>query len=272
MRKLPAPDELWPAVLTGKLPHLHAIRRLFKLLPGAPRCKLCLAPMGPPSGPVLRLIGKRPARLNPRYCNACEKFLVKHRGGAEMELSLLFADVRGSTSLAEGMSPARFSELMNRFYVTSSAILIDTDAFVDKMVGDEVVAWYVPKDPDHPARAVRAAEQLLLATGHADLAGPWVPVGVGVHTGTAYVGVVGSADTVTDLTALGDAVNVTARLASTAAAGEILVSETAYAAAGIVGDHERRQMEIRGHAAPVDVRILRVNNEAALITEADGRR
>jgi adenylate cyclase len=106
--------------------------------------------------------------------------------------------------------------------------------------------------PDHTRKAVEAAGELLRAT--ADL----VPVGAGVHTGVAYVGAVGSDSTVADFTALGDAVNVTARLASVAGAGEALISEAAYTASGSdLGDLERRELSVRGRDAPLAVRVLR---------------
>src|SRR4029079_6265324 len=109
-------------------------------------------------------------------------------------------------------------------YRVSTEVLIAHDAVIDKFVGDEVVALFIPAltGPGHAKHAVDAAREMLRATGYQDRSGPWVPLGIGIHTGTAYVGTIG--DTVTDFTALGDAVNVTARLASEAAGGEILVS------------------------------------------------
>jgi adenylate cyclase len=131
--------------------------------------------------------------------------------------------------------------------------VIDSDGVVDKLVGDEVVALYAPAiGPDHARKAVQAAGDLLRAT--ADL----VPVGAGVHTGVAYVGSVGSDSTVADFTALGDPVNVTARLASLAGAGEALISEAAHnASRADLGDLERRELSVKGRDAPLAVRVLR---------------
>jgi adenylate cyclase len=131
--------------------------------------------------------------------------------------------------------------------------VIDSDGVVDKLVGDEVVALYVPAvGADHARKAVQAAGDLMRAT--ADL----VPVGAGVHTGVAYVGSVGSGSTVSDFTALGDAVNVTARLASLAGAGEVLISEAAHAASGShLGDLDRRELVLKGRDASLAVRVLR---------------
>lgn len=188
-------------------------------------------------------------------------FAKRYPGGTEIEISMLFVDVRGSTRLAEGMTAGSFGELMNRFYKAATDVLIRTDAVIDKLVGDEVIGLYLPlfTGSNHARPAVLAARELLLATGHGEDRHPWLPVGIGVHTGVAYVGTVGGAEeTVTDITALGDNVNVTARLASLAGPGEALISETAYAAGGAeLGDLEARQLELKGRSEPVSVRVLR---------------
>jgi adenylate cyclase len=189
-------------------------------------------------------------------------FAKRYPGGAELEISMLFVDVRGSTGMAEGMSPASFGQLMNRFYKAATDVLIRTDAVIDKLVGDEVIGLYLPlfTGPNHARPAVLAAKELLVATGHAEAEGPWLPIGIGVHTGLAFVGTVGGAEgTVTDITALGDNVNVTARLASVAAPGEALISEAAYAAGGVdFGELASRQLELKGKSAPIAARVLQV--------------
>ena len=158
------------------------------------------------------------------------------------------------------MSPASFSELMNRFYRTATEVLIGTDAVIDKLVGDEVIGLYLPifTGPNHARPAILAAKELLLATGHADEQGPWLPIGIGVHTGVAFVGTVAGAEgTVSDITALGDSVNVTARLASVAAPGEALVSEACHTAGGLdLGELESRQLELKGKSEPIPARVL----------------
>jgi adenylate cyclase len=167
--------------------------------------------------------------------------------------------VRGSTGLAERTSPAEFGRLMNRFYRVATSVLLETDAVIDKFAGDAVVALYVPAlaGADHPRAAVRAGRALPRATGHGEAGGPWLPIGVGIHTGPAFVGSVGGAG-VTDITALGDAVNTAARLASAAGPGEVLVSEATCAAAGLeTGPLERRRLELKGRREPVIARVLR---------------
>lgn len=232
----------------------------MRWLPKDPRCKLCNSPFRGAGGFVMRMMGKARSSKNPNYCNMCEITARRERGGAEVELTMLFADVRGSTTLAEKMTPAEFSRLMNRFYDVANRVLIDTDALIDKLVGDEVIGMYLPYlGPEHPRKAIQAAQDLLRATGHADPAGPWIPVGAGINTGVAYVGVVGSDETVVDFTALGDNVNVTARLASLAGPGEILISDAAYTAAGLdLGTLEHRQLELKGRTESIGVRVLRI--------------
>jgi adenylate cyclase len=176
---------------------------------------------------------------------------------------MLFADVRGSTGIAEQTSPAEFGKLMQRFYAAATRVLLESDAIIDKFVGDEVVAFYVPAlaGPEHARAGVRAALALLRATGHADPDGPWVPVGIGLHTGVALVGSIG-AEGVTDVTALGDAVNTAARLASLAGRGEALVSEATCMAAGLDRDGlEQRRLDVRGRTEPVSVRVLRAESD-----------
>ena len=126
---------------------------------------------------------------------------------------MLFADVRGSTGLAERIPAQEFSQLISRFYGTAARVVDRWNGLVDKFVGDEVVALFIPgfAGEDHATRAVDAARELLRETGN-DGAEPWVPLGVGVHTGVAYVGRVGE-DAACDFTAIGDAVNTPARLA-----------------------------------------------------------
>jgi adenylate cyclase len=259
-----AGDVYWRTVLTGENAGLRRGRRLLRLLPKSPRCKLCNAPFAGPGGPLMRLLDKGPAGMNPRFCSDCLRKIPL--GGAEIELSLLFADVRGSTGLAERVSLREFAQLMNRFYAVGTEVLIGTDALVDRFLGDQVVGLYVPgfAGQDHARRAVDAAQALLCATGHDDPKGPWLPVGIGVHTGLAYVGTVGSADAVADVTVLGDAANTAARLASAAGPGEILVSDAAAMAANLEAELlEPRRLHLRGRAQPMGVRVMAASSSPA---------
>lgn len=256
-------NEWWHSVLTGNNPALplRQFRHVWGLMPSGIRCKFCNAPYEGPFAPIMRFIGKGPSTLTPRLCRQCEDYASRLIGGTEIEISLLFADVRGSTALAEKMTPSEFSLILRRFYGVATNILVQSNAWVDKLVGDEVIGIYVPgfAGQHHARAAVEAAQQLLRATGHAEPNGPWLPVGVGVHTGIAFVGSVGAQGNLTDITALGDNVNVAARLASKAGTGEILVSNAAYAAAELnLGALEQRQLELKGKSEAVGVYVARV--------------
>ena len=208
----------------------------------------------------MRLIGLGPWPGNPKYCSGCFKSLYQKREGAEMECSLLFADLRGSTEMAESMSAGEFRTVLDRFYATAADVLVEHEAIVDKFVGDEVIGIFVPAltEGGHAAQAIDAGLALLRATGHGTDA-PWAPVGIGINTGEAYVGAVGTAEHV-EFTALGDIVNVTARLASAGGAGEILATDAAVRAAGISGldGLERRHLDLKGKAEATDVYVLSV--------------
>ena len=158
------------------------------------------------------------------------------------------------------MSSGEFSQLMNRFYDVATKVLVRTDAYIDKFVGDEVMAVYVPLFAGHnPAQqAMIAAAGLLQATGHSDADGPWLPVGVGVYTGVAFFGTVPDADGgFSDFTALGDTVNVAARLVGAAQPGEALISKTTCAASGVdVACLEKRDLSVKGKSEPISVCVL----------------
>lgn len=251
-------EEMWRGLLDGTNPVYARTRARLKHLPSAPRCKMCAAPFGAPGSFLMRLQGRRRWEKNPDYCNLCFQTLNRYHGGAELEASFLFADVRGSTTLAEGMSPRDFSHLLDRFYETATRILIANDGIVDKFVGDEAIGIFIPATAGqrHAASAIAAGRALLEATGHGSVTGPWLPVGAGVATGIAFVGSVGEPP-VTSLTALGDIVNVTARLASAAATGEILVNERAADMSELVtAGLEQRLLELKGKTTSTAVYVL----------------
>jgi adenylate cyclase len=253
----PMSGDDWHRRLDGSDQGIRPLRRFWRSLPSPPRCKLCLRPFRGPGGAVMRMVGLGPWEKNPKYCRGCYQDIDANHGGAEIELSMLFADVRGSTGIAEGMTPLDYSRLLNRFYERAANVLIEREAVVDKFVGDEVVGLFIPgmAGLDHAAKAIDAARALLVATGHDSRDGPWIPVGAGVHTGVAFVGSVGDRG-VTDFTALGDAVNTAARVASMAGPGEILVTRAGIDSARLAGHHEWRHLELRGRVEPVDVVVL----------------
>jgi adenylate cyclase len=252
MSKKQAPEEMWRAVLTGQVRGLRLMQSMFKRLPSQPRCKLCYAPFGKPGNLLIRVLGWKPSPLNRRLCTWCIKSAHKHPGGADVEISALFADVRGSTRLAEHAAPGDFGQLLARFYGTAARVVDRWDGIVDKFVGDEAIALFIPgfAGEDHAARAVSAARDLLHDTGHHD-GTRWIPLGIGVHTGISFVGYLGEDDAL-DFTAVGDTINITARLTAAAAAGEILVSDAAATAASLdTSQFEHRILELRGRQQTV---------------------
>jgi adenylate cyclase len=237
-------------------------RRVFGMVPSDPRCTLCLAPFEGWGGSfVEKVFNKRRSIYNPLFCNTCEEQAKRLKMSVEIEMSMLFADIRGSTPLAESMEPLEFSAMIDRFYTETTHILIHSYAVIDKLAGDQVSGFYIPGmiGTDFAQVSVEAAQDLLRVTGHADPQGPWVPVGVGINTGKAVFGYIGSTGDMTEITALGDAVNVAARLASQAAAGEALLSDSTVQRAGVdTSNLEKRKVELKGKSDPVEVWVMRV--------------
>ena len=233
------------------------LHRFFNVLPHDPRCMLCRAPFHGFGGMAVRVLyGRRPSNLNPYFCNVCEDFAKKFPGGAEVEMSMLFADVRGSTTLSEQMTVTEFRELINRFFVESSKIIAREYGLLEKLAGDAVAAFWGAgfAGQDYVAKTVRAAQEIQKV-----MEGQKIPVGIGVHSGVAYFGAMGSAEALVNISAIGDEVNTAARLASKAAAGEIIVSEKTLVKAGINGGGlEARSLELKGISQPVTVRVMRV--------------
>lgn len=254
-------SEMWQKNLTEGNVRMRRNRHLYGLLPANPRCVNCHRPFAGIGGALLRLLqGTERSTKNNRYCAACHSFTHNFPGGAEIELTMLFVDVRGSTTIAETMSDTEFSQLMNRFYEATIKVLVQADAFIDKLVGDEVTALFIPgfAGQEHARRALKAGRALLHVTGHEDPGGAWVPVGVGIHTGRAWVGsIVGASGNAADFTALGDNVNIAARLASSAGEGEVLISEATYQAARLKEKGlEKRHLALKGKSELVSVRVL----------------
>ena len=266
MQRYAKPEDEWADFLNGTHPHLHEASPL-RLIPSNPRCRLCQAPFGSPGGRILRRYGYTPWEKNPKICGRCFKGIEGQAKmcpsapgedvrGAEVEISMLFADVRGSSKLAREMPTLEFTRLMQRFYRVSTDVLVDHDAIIEKFVGDAVVGLFIPfmTGSEHARRAIDTATELLRATGHGTADGPWIPIGAGVHTGIAFVGMVGT-ESAADFTALGDPMNLTAHLASQAAPGELLATDEALASAGLRRDGmPSRSVSLKG--VPVEAVVL----------------
>lgn len=252
-------EEIWRELFTTGNARLDRGRALFNAIPSDPRCMFCHSPFKGPGGRVMSMLGRGQAREDPRVCNSCVKKGQEHPGGAHVDLAMLFADMRGSTPTAERIGDRAFTELINRFFQTSSDVLIRAGALVGRLAGDEAIGFFVPgvAGPGYVEAALASAEELLAATGHADEGGPWIPLGIGVHAGNAYVGMVGSPGGAMELTALGDDINVGARLADAAGVGEVLASVQLCQLIGLETNHlEHRELSLKGKETPVEVVVF----------------
>jgi adenylate cyclase len=271
IKRDPRIEEVWRSYLTTgkppkriKLPWYEspAMRAVARRLPTDPRCQVCYYPFGGLGGKLVRSIFRlEPSKMNPHLCNVCERFADENPGGVELEVALLFADIRGSTPLAETMNAYEFGQLINRFYKVTTNIIYEHGGMVEKLVGDEVTAFFVPafaEGHNFSRAAVMAGRAILAATGHDKTGKPWLPVGVGIHAGEAYVGAVGEPGKNIRIAVLGDNVNIASRLAGQAKAGEIVASDDTIRMAGLdrVG-LEFRHLTLKGKEDPVEAWIDR---------------
>jgi adenylate cyclase len=200
--------------------------RLLFALPGSQRCGMCGAPFAGPGRWVVGPLGHRPSRKNPTLCATCVE--LSPPGGATMLTGILFADIRGFTATFDGGNPEQASIVLRRFYRCAEDVLFP-DAMIDKLIGDEVMALYLPdfkpKLSGHvPAIMLDHARGLLRAVGYGSGRPPFVELGIGLDLGEAFVGNIGQR-ALYDFTAVGDVVNTAARLQAQAAGGEIIISE-----------------------------------------------
>ena len=230
--------------------------RAFRLLPHDPRCKICASPFDGMGGLAMRTVfGRGRSVLNPQFCNICEDYVKKNQGGAEVEMAMLFADIRGSTALSEQMTPMDFQKLINRFYVGATNVIAEEHGLVEKLAGDAVAAFWGAgfAGKNYVRRTIHAAQQIQKA-----MIGQNIPVGIGVHAGVAYFGAMGSEGGLVDISAIGDEVNTAARIASKATAREILVSEVALEQVHVDASKlESRTLELKGISKPLAVRVMR---------------
>jgi adenylate cyclase len=237
------------------------LKPIFRALPSDPRCHICYIPFHGIGGFIARrFLDVKPSNMNPHLCDTCERFAERYPGGAEIEVSILFADIRGSTPLAEKMGRKEYSELIHRFYLAGTRQLYSNYAFIEKFAGDGLTAFFPPAfaGPNHALTAIKAGKEILRATGHGQGKEPWIPVGVGVNTGVAYIGAVKMEGGRTDITILGDVVNTTARLCSQAAAGELLIGSNAMQISGLPKEkHELRKLSLKGKQETVSAWVIK---------------
>lgn len=177
-----------------------------------------------------------------------------------LEVTVLFADARGFTHYAEGRSPQDVAQTLNAMFSACNDILLGHDAIVDKLMGDAVMAVFGAPiiREDHARQAVQAAMAIQERASQvfpADWEGACVRIGV--NSGAAFVGRIGS-DDIKDYTAVGDVVNVAQRLQSEASPGETLISESVYEQLGEARPAaDRRVLTVKGRDEPVPAFALR---------------
>jgi adenylate cyclase len=259
MSESPSNEQWWREYLEHGHRLEGAARRLFPFLPSPPRCKICYVPFGGVAGSVMRVLGWTPSRKNPNLCTRCCERLPP--GGAETDIAVFFADVRNYTGFAEKLPPAQLARTMNGFYQAAIQTVIHHDGLVDKLLGDAVMALFVPgvSGPSYRLKALRATAHLMRQMNDKAIASS-LAIGIGIHAGPAFVGNLGS-DKIVDLTAIGDTVNVASRLQGAAAPGEILITEELYAlAAQEFGNLAARTVTLKGKEQPMTVRVLRLTH------------
>lgn len=268
----PPPDErseYWTKLLAGTDSGLNSFQRALRRLPAPPRCKLCQAPFNGPYAPFLRFLGFRRWALNQQICKFCVRDLEKHSGGAEIAVSLLYVDIRGSTQLAEETNPREFTEGLRRYLAVVGGDVDAEQGVIDHMAGDGVMAMWIPAFVGrvHPHSALKAAIQIARDVSAAVDEGVGFPAGAGVHTGVAYVGVVGEPGS-RDFTVLGDTANTVARLSAAAGAGEVVISQAVVEEAGIDSSTlDHRLLDLKGKAEPFDAWVWRVGDPEPVLAQ-----
>lgn len=249
----PLSEEDWAAVMS-----LHysgvawKISRLFAHLPSSPRCSMCSAPFAGPGRLVAAPLGYRPSRKNPHLCVTCVE--ASPPGGITVETGVLFADLREFTARTERSSPRQVSELLRRFYKCAESVFFP-EAMIDKLIGDEVMALYLPfmrpdiTDDELKQLMFEHAEELLAVVGYGSARGPFVELGIGLDFGQAFVGNIGER-ALYDFTAVGDVVNTAARLQSEARGGEIVLSERVASGLADPEPGEAVSLDLKGKAEP----------------------
>ncbi|WP_196770623.1 adenylate/guanylate cyclase domain-containing protein [Mycobacterium colombiense] len=181
-------------------------------------------------------------------------------GGAIAEITVLMADLHGFTAFTEATSPVQVVDMLNAYYGAVVPVILEAGGTVLPFAGDAVVAiWNAPvRQPDHVLRAARAGLALHTvveesAAGHHD----WPRFRVGINTGPALVGNVGALQ-VRNFTAIGDTMNLAARLQGLARPGQVVIGPNTAAALGVSAQVTvHGWVDVKGKRDPVRLRVLR---------------
>lgn len=200
-------------------------------------------------------------------------------GGVNQEVTVLFADIRGFTAMSEKLEPGRVVEILNEYFTRVTDVIFDNGGTLDKYIGDAVMAVFgapISKGND-AANAVNSAIQIqrLLIELNRDAAArkwPELKVGIGINTGSAIAGNIGSPRRL-DYTVVGDAVNTAQRLMANARGREILISESTASRVGKTFDMERLpELKVKGRHEAVPVFSVRWAEKDATVALPKKRR
>lgn len=217
-----------------------------------------------PFSMLFKPFGVRRSQMHPNLCTICERMFTKVMKQKQIAVSttILFADIRGYTSLSQELQASKLNEVLHCFYDHCSAAVWEGDGIINKFIGDAVLAIFnfplVRKG--HVQNAVRAAIRLQKSCqnlkAEAGLSNEQeLGVGIGIHTGESFMGEVGT--TYKDFTAIGPVVNLASRLQGAAGAGEILVTKDVY---DKVSDQfleaQKKTVSLKGFSRPVEGYVL----------------
>jgi adenylate cyclase len=214
-----------------------------------------------------RLAREEVARAN--YSRFMPEYVVKQLlenpdsfrlGGANQTITVLFADIRGFTAFSENEKPEKVVGLLNHYFSAMTEIIFEHGGTLDKYIGDELMALFgaptgTPDDAKNAVKAAAAMQQRLLTLNEEliELGFSKIAVGIGLHTGEATIGYIGS-ERRSEYTAIGDTVNLAARLQSNSVGGQILISEaTARAAGGVFPMVKREPLVVKNRLQPVEL-------------------
>lgn len=218
-----------------------------------------------------RLAREEVARAN--YSRFMPEYVVKQLldspdsfrlGGVNQTITVLFADIRGFTSLSEREKPEKVVGLLNRYFSAMTEIIFEHGGTLDKYIGDGLMAIFgAPTASEEDAlNSVKAAVtmQKRLVTLNAELSVEGygqISMGIGLHTGEAIIGYIGS-DRRSEYTAIGDTVNLASRLESNAKGGQILMSDATAAASGnLIPVNQLEPLTVKNRVQPVNVLEIR---------------
>ncbi|HMQ03553.1 MAG TPA: adenylate/guanylate cyclase domain-containing protein [Pyrinomonadaceae bacterium] len=218
-----------------------------------------------------RLAREEVARAN--YSRFMPEYVVKQLlnnpdsfrlGGANQKVTVLFADIRGFTAISEKEKPEKVVNLLNRYFSVMTDIIFEYGGTLDKYIGDGLMAIFgAPTASEEDAlNAVKAAVtmQKKVSQLNSELASEGfgsISIGIGLHTGEATIGYIGS-NRRSEYTAIGDTVNLASRLESNAAGGQILMSEvTAEASGNLIPVNVKDPLVVKNRVQPVNVLEVR---------------